>query len=322
MELADGREPGGAHLAVGALVQRDRTVVGRLSRPASASIASRQAQKSPPAARPAERALEGVAVRVHETGKRDRLAPRATTLTFGGMADLELGLRAAPPAPERAHDPAVRSRSRCSSCCSSATRTGRAGRPGSSSGSPAHHRPARRLARAPLAASSRSFGKVADPLADRLMIDVCRRPARRRRPAALGRARDPARATLLLIGGLQARRPARVRVRGLTAREDRDLGPVRVARARARHRARHLVAARAASGSASRSRSSRPGSTSPKAMREVRTVKAVVMAGGEGTRLRPLTSNQPKPMVPDRRQAVHGAHPRARCAATASTRSS
>src|SRR5437870_11549563 len=25
---------------------------------------------------------------------------------------------------------------------------------------------------------------------------------------------------------------------------------------------------------------------------------AVVMAGGEGTRLRPLTSNQPKPMVP------------------------
>src|SRR4029078_8569078 len=27
-------------------------------------------------------------------------------------------------------------------------------------------------------------------------------------------------------------------------------------------------------------------------------VRAVVMAGGEGTRLRPLTSNQPKPMVP------------------------
>ena len=27
-------------------------------------------------------------------------------------------------------------------------------------------------------------------------------------------------------------------------------------------------------------------------------MKAVVMAGGQGTRLRPLTSNQPKPMVP------------------------
>ena len=35
-----------------------------------------------------------------------------------------------------------------------------------------------------------------------------------------------------------------------------------------------------------------------KAVREVKRVKAVVMAGGEGTRLRPLTSNQPKPMVP------------------------
>ncbi|HEX9236823.1 MAG TPA: sugar phosphate nucleotidyltransferase, partial [Actinomycetota bacterium] len=27
-------------------------------------------------------------------------------------------------------------------------------------------------------------------------------------------------------------------------------------------------------------------------------MRAVVMAGGHGTRLRPLTSNQPKPMLP------------------------
>ena len=33
-------------------------------------------------------------------------------------------------------------------------------------------------------------------------------------------------------------------------------------------------------------------------MEVTRDVRAVVMAGGEGTRLRPLTSNQPKPMVP------------------------
>ena len=27
-------------------------------------------------------------------------------------------------------------------------------------------------------------------------------------------------------------------------------------------------------------------------------MKAVIMAGGQGTRLRPPTSNQPKPMIP------------------------
>ena len=36
----------------------------------------------------------------------------------------------------------------------------------------------------------------------------------------------------------------------------------------------------------------------PVAGGEVVVVKAVIMAGGEGTRLRPLTSNQPKPMLP------------------------
>ena len=45
----------------------------------------------------------------------------------------------------------------------------------------------------------------------------------------------------------------------------------------------------------------RPNAASARQMRDpgkIPRVKAVVMAGGEGTRLRPLTSNQPKPMVP------------------------
>src|SRR5207248_4710075 len=36
----------------------------------------------------------------------------------------------------------------------------------------------------------------------------------------------------------------------------------------------------------------------PDGLGRTAAMKAVVMAGGEGTRLRPLTSNQPKPMVP------------------------
>ena len=51
-------------------------------------------------------------------------------------------------------------------------------------------------------------------------------------------------------------------------------------------------------------------------------VKAVILAGGEGTRLRPLTSNQPKPMMPIGEPADDGAHRPPARASTASTTSS
>ena len=62
--------------------------------------------------------------------------------------------------------------------------------PRSSSPSPAS--PTRSTAGSPAAGtSSRAFGKIADPLADRLMIDAAVLLLLLGRPAAVGRARDP-----------------------------------------------------------------------------------------------------------------------------------
>ena len=101
----------------------------------------------------------------------------------------------------------------------------------------------------------------------------------------------------LLIAGTKARPAARLRLLGQLPREGGDLGAVR--------RLGFLLVTSpsrdgrsGSSGSASAWRSRRGVLYAGSAWRETTDVKAVVMAGGEGTRLRPLTSNQPKPMVP------------------------
>src|SRR5207247_5081971 len=117
-----------------------------------------------------------------------------------------------------------------------------------------------------------------------------------RRPAAVGRARNPGPRRLP-----DRRDPARARprlpLRGQLPRQGRDLAPLPRPRLHARDRRPHRLAALDLLG--------RP----PARVRLARRLclesaersacmRAVVMAGGEGTRLRPLTSNQPKPMVP------------------------
>ena len=141
------------------------------------------------------------------------------------------------------------------------------------------------------------FGKIADPLADRLMIDaaVILLVVYGRLPwvgLVVIIARD-----VLLIVGYRVLSP-----RGYEL-DVSFLGKaatwVLYAGDRLPHRHRRLdeVAARPLLDRA------RDGRRRGGVLREGRVegaalVKAVVMAGGEGTRLRPLTSNQPKPMVP------------------------
>src|SRR5215208_6822316 len=125
-----------------------------------------------------------------------------------------------------------------------------------------------------------------------------RGPALSRRPAALARPRAHRRQRRAAHGRVQARRAAGLRLRGQLPRQARHLGPLRVAGVHDGHHPRDRLApgtvldgrcTRGAGGNAVRAEGEEGGPAS---------VKAVVMAGGEGTRLRPLTSNQPKPMVP------------------------
>ena len=141
------------------------------------------------------------------------------------------------------------------------------------------------------------FGKLADPLADRLMIDAA---------VILLASYDrlPWAGLAVIIG---ARRPPARRV-APTRRAGVEIEVNAVGKAatwvlyaaiffRIVTRLGDEMAARTSSGPASCSPSWPACSTSDRVERSA-AMKAVVMAGGEGTRLRPLTSNQPKPMVP------------------------
>src|SRR3954453_873449 len=159
------------------------------------------------------------------------------------------------------------------------------------------HRPGGRLSRAPLArrvALREACGPARRPAHDRRGRD----PARLLRPAAVGgadrdhRPRRPAARRVCV-----SRAARRARRRGQPRRQGGHLDPLRRDRLPHRHAPRDAVAARTLlDRNRARPRRRRfvrldsPEGTTP--------MKAVVMAGGEGTRLRPLTSNQPKPMVP------------------------
>src|SRR5918999_503987 len=157
-------------------------------------------------------------------------------------------------------------------------------------------RPDRRLAGAPLARRvglRQGRGPARRPADDRRRGDRALPP----RPAALA-GRAPRRGQGYRHDRrVQARRAARVRLLRELPRQTGHLAAVRVAGAAHGHARRHRLAtvdlldgrrARGRRRGALRRQGRAGGAVG---------VRAVVMAGGEGTRLRPLTSNQPKPMV-------------------------
>src|SRR5581483_7185977 len=157
-------------------------------------------------------------------------------------------------------------------------------------------RPDRRLARAPLARPVRVRevrGPARRPAADRRRG----RAALRRGPASVGGARRDHRARPAPDRRRAVRDAARLRLLGEPARQGRDVGALRGGRLRHRDAPEHRVAARPLLGGP-RPRLPRRGRLLPLRLESGTEMRAVVMAGGEGTRLRPLTSNQPKPMVP------------------------
>src|SRR5215203_4246576 len=290
VELADGRPAARQHLAVDRVVSLAHFVRGLAARKLEHRVAP--APEVAAARRPAQGALERVAVSVDKSRQAEAAGHAAITIARDGDQRCSGPPRAAPEradAGETGHDPALRGadpggRRRTELAGRDRLRAGRRDGPG------------RRVPRPSL---GRRVGVRQDrrparrPAGDRRRGD----PAVARRPPAVGGPRDP-RSRRVADRVHAVRDQARLPVRGQPPRQGSDLAPVRLARLRHGHgsgrqvaavdlldrlRARRRVARRVRAEGAERSQMS---------------MKAVVMAGGEGTRLRPLTSNQPKPMVP------------------------
>src|SRR5207244_55464 len=148
------------------------------------------------------------------------------------------------------------------------------------------------------------------PVAGRVRLRPHRRPARgpsndrrsrhppvHRRPHAVGRARRDRRPRPGPDARLQGDRAPGIRAAGEPDRQGGDVGALRRGRHPDRHPSQHALAVLDLLGGP-RARGRRRSGVCRERAEGRQTVKAVVMAGGEGTRLRPLTSNQPKPMVP------------------------
>src|SRR4051795_12148386 len=260
---------------------------------ASASMVSRHAQKSPPSVRPRSARWNAWQCAFTKPGIRGR---SCTPVSFPHGGSGSRGSGSARADPERADD-------RASRIDTDLRRAHGARRPQPQLARRDRlrhrrdHRPGGRLSRAPLArrvALREACGPASRPAHDRRGRD----PARLLRQAAVGGAdRDhrPRRPAARRVCVPRAAR--RARRRGQPRRQGGHLDPLRRDRLPHRHAPLDAVAARPLlDRNRARPRGRRvvrldsPEGTTP--------MKAVVMAGGEGPRLRPLTSNQPKPMVP------------------------
>ena len=340
VELADRRVAGG-DASRGRRRRRGRGRRSGVSPSASATSSSRQAQKSPPSARPRSERWNAWLCALTKPGKWQA---SATGECYGGRPRLDHGPTApGPTSPGRTissdggsdrwrhplaqlpnaltiaavrADPGVR-RARAP-----ARTDGHSWAAAVVFGVAGYHRPGRRLPR--------------PALARRVGVRKVRRPARRpahdrrrdraalaRRPPAAGRrSRSSSSVTWCSSAGLASRPGAAtsfdVSFLGKAATWVLYASIVCMLATTGGHATGRSwlfwIGIGMAGVAGRRSTSSRVGEDDP--------VKAVVMAGGEGTRLRPLTSNQPKPMVPIVGRPVHGAHRRAAASCTGSTTSS